>query len=120
MDALMTFGPEVQRNPSDRTWWMLRNSRVPERTSVLRFIHFTPEVFSPMGLSFSSLYGSLSSLLLWNKEKDVRILMLGLDSAGKVTASVHFLNILTHNSPSDHYSVQAAGMSVVFGSNPGV
>jgi len=37
-----------------------------------------------MGLSFSSVFGSLSSLLHWNKEQDVRILMLGLDSAGKV------------------------------------
>jgi ADP-ribosylation factor-like protein 1 len=37
-----------------------------------------------MGLSVSSLLGSLSSLLNWSKDKDVRILMLGLDSAGKV------------------------------------
>ena len=36
-----------------------------------------------MGLSFSSLFNSLSALL--KKEKDVRILMLGLDSAGKTT-----------------------------------
>ncbi|KAH9999389.1 ADP-ribosylation factor family-domain-containing protein [Russula vinacea] len=38
-----------------------------------------------MGLSVSSLLGSLSSLLNWSKDKDVRILMLGLDSAGKTT-----------------------------------
>ncbi|KAI0303172.1 P-loop containing nucleoside triphosphate hydrolase protein [Russula brevipes] len=38
-----------------------------------------------MGLSVSSLLGSLSSLLSWGKDKDVRILMLGLDSAGKTT-----------------------------------
>ncbi|KAI0347482.1 ARF/SAR superfamily [Trametopsis cervina] len=38
-----------------------------------------------MGLSFSSLYNSLSSLVRWSKEQDVRILMLGLDSAGKTT-----------------------------------
>ncbi|KAH9045643.1 small monomeric GTPase [Lactarius pseudohatsudake] len=38
-----------------------------------------------MGLSVSSLFGSLSSLLNWSKDKDVRILMLGLDSAGKTT-----------------------------------
>jgi len=38
-----------------------------------------------MGLSLSSLYTSLSSLLSWSKDKDVRILMLGLDSAGKTT-----------------------------------
>lgn len=38
-----------------------------------------------MGLSVSSLVSSLSSLLNWSKDKDVRILMLGLDSAGKVS-----------------------------------
>ena len=37
-----------------------------------------------MGLSVSSLFSSFSSLLNWSKDKDVRILMLGLDSAGKV------------------------------------
>jgi len=36
-----------------------------------------------MGLSFSSLFSRLSALV--SKEKDVRILMLGLDSAGKTT-----------------------------------
>jgi hypothetical protein len=40
---------------------------------------------SRMGLSLSSLLGSLSSLINWSKDKDVRILMLGLDSAGKVS-----------------------------------
>lgn len=34
-----------------------------------------------MGLTFSSIFGRL---LNWRKEQDVRILMLGLDSAGKV------------------------------------
>lgn len=38
-----------------------------------------------MGLSFSSLFNSLGSLVRWSKEQDVRILMLGLDSAGKTT-----------------------------------
>ncbi|EKM59460.1 uncharacterized protein PHACADRAFT_249964 [Phanerochaete carnosa HHB-10118-sp] len=38
-----------------------------------------------MGLSISSLMGSLQSLAWWSKDKDVRILMLGLDSAGKTT-----------------------------------
>ena len=38
-----------------------------------------------MGLSVSTLFGSFSSLLNWSKDKDVRILMLGLDSAGKVS-----------------------------------
>lgn len=37
-----------------------------------------------MGLSLSSLFSSLSSLVRWSKDQDVRILMLGLDSAGKV------------------------------------
>ncbi|TFY69442.1 hypothetical protein EVG20_g3158 [Dentipellis fragilis] len=39
-----------------------------------------------MGLSVSSLFASFTSLLHWSKDQDVRILMLGLDSAGKVTA----------------------------------
>lgn len=38
-----------------------------------------------MGLSLSSLFNSLASLVNWSKEQDVRILMLGLDSAGKTT-----------------------------------
>ncbi|KAG8930801.1 Arf GTPase arf1 [Tulasnella sp. 419] len=38
-----------------------------------------------MGLAISSLFTSLTSLASWGKEKDVRILMLGLDSAGKTT-----------------------------------
>jgi len=38
-----------------------------------------------MGLSLSSLFNSLSSLVRWSKDQDVRILMLGLDSAGKTT-----------------------------------
>ena len=38
-----------------------------------------------MGVSISSLWKSLSSLASWGKDKDVRILMLGLDSAGKTT-----------------------------------
>ncbi|KAK7061470.1 small monomeric GTPase [Favolaschia claudopus] len=37
-----------------------------------------------MGLSISSLFSSLSSLVRWSKDQDVRILMLGLDSAGKI------------------------------------
>ncbi|KAI5833498.1 ARF/SAR superfamily [Schizophyllum commune Tattone D] len=38
-----------------------------------------------MGLSVSSLFSSLTSLIRWSKDQDVRILMLGLDSAGKTT-----------------------------------
>src|SRR6266478_1553273 len=44
-----------------------------------------------MGLSVSSLLSSFSSLLNWSKDKDVRILMLGLDSAGKVSRMRHEL-----------------------------
>ena len=35
-----------------------------------------------MGLTFSSMF---SKLAFWNKNEEVRILMLGLDSAGKTT-----------------------------------
>ncbi|KAL4075770.1 ARF SAR [Scleroderma citrinum] len=38
-----------------------------------------------MGLTFSSLFQSLAQLIRWSKDQDVRILMLGLDSAGKTT-----------------------------------
>lgn len=41
-----------------------------------------------MGLTLSSIGNVLSSLTRWTKEKDVRILMLGLDSAGKVRVTV--------------------------------
>ena len=44
-----------------------------------------------MGLTFSSIFESLSSLTRWTKDKDVRILMLGLDSAGKVRIANLFL-----------------------------
>ena len=44
-----------------------------------------------MGLTFSSIFDTLSSLTRWTKEKDVRILMLGLDSAGKVRLANPFL-----------------------------
>lgn len=76
-----------------------------------------------MGLSFSSLYGSLASLLRWSKEQDVRILMLGLDSAGKVSqlaAPVSFLETLTHpvTSSSDYNFVQTSGMSTVAWNGP--
>ena len=38
-----------------------------------------------MGLTFSSLFDSLSSLTGWRQQQDVRILCLGLDAAGKTT-----------------------------------
>jgi len=43
-----------------------------------------------MGLTFSSILDTLSGLTRWTKEKDVRILMLGLDSAGKVRTADQF------------------------------
>jgi hypothetical protein len=38
-----------------------------------------------MGVSVSRLYSALTSLSFWGKDKEVRILMVGLDSAGKVS-----------------------------------
>lgn len=38
-----------------------------------------------MGLSLSRIYQSVSSLAVWGKDKEVRLLMVGLDSAGKTT-----------------------------------
>lgn len=43
-----------------------------------------------MGLTFSSIFDSMFRLARWGKEKDVRILMLGLDSAGKVRVADQF------------------------------
>lgn len=62
-----------------------------------------------MGLSFSSLFSSLSSLVRWSKEQDVRILMLGLDSAGKVRTQAFSLFLLTQCFPDDD-TVQVTGM----------
>ncbi|KIY49591.1 ARF/SAR superfamily [Fistulina hepatica ATCC 64428] len=47
-----------------------------------------------MGLTFSTLFSSLASLIRWSKDQDVRILMLGLDSAGK-TASEFCVAVLS-------------------------
>jgi len=38
-----------------------------------------------MGVSLSSLWNSLTNLASWGTNQDIRILMLGLDSAGKTT-----------------------------------
>jgi len=38
-----------------------------------------------MGLTFSTIFDSLASLTRWRKDQDVRILMIGLDAAGKTT-----------------------------------
>jgi hypothetical protein len=68
-----------------------------------------------MGLSVSSLVSSFTSLLSWSKDKDVRILMLGLDSAGKVSRSrCEFLlgkSVLTNGllRRTDNNIVQATG-----------
>ena len=50
-----------------------------------------------MGLTFSSIFDALSGLTRWTKDKDVRILMLGLDSAGKVRTADLFLGMATDN-----------------------
>lgn len=55
------------------------------RPTLLKYLKINRVSLSRMGLSVSSLIGSFSSLLNWSKDKDVRILMLGLDSAGKVS-----------------------------------
>ena len=68
-----------------------------------------------MGLSLSSLFTSLSSLVRWSKDQDVRILMLGLDAAGKVRclsilftpSSTGRLTIFT--CPLDNYFVPSTG-----------
>lgn len=62
-----------------------------------------------MGLTFSSFVSSLSSLVRWSKEQDVRILMLGLDSAGKVRHAQCQLSINLTNHFPDHYSIPTAG-----------
>lgn len=52
-----------------------------------------------MGLSFSSLFASITSLAGW-KEKECRILMLGLDSAGKTTI---LYRMQVRRSPAEYY-----------------
>jgi hypothetical protein len=53
---------------------------------------------SSMGLSLSSLFTSLYTLVRWSKDQDVRILMLGLDSAGKVAFSgPSVIRLLNHH-----------------------
>ena len=61
------------------------------RPTLLKYLKTNRVSLSRMGLSVSSLFGSFSSLLNWSKDKDVRILMLGLDSAGKVSRLRHEL-----------------------------
>lgn len=66
-----------------------------------------------MGLTVSSIWNSLASLTRWTKEKDVRILMLGLDSAGKVRVahewSAQLGNSATDISGADDDTVQVTG-----------
>jgi hypothetical protein len=56
----------------------------PNRFGYLFVILGLPVQYTTMGLSISTLFNSLASLVRWSKDQDVRILMLGLDSAGKV------------------------------------
>lgn len=64
-----------------------------------------------MGLSISSLFSSLSSLVRWSKDQDVRILMLGLDSAGKVRYfdSVSYDWLTLNSLATDNNIVQITG-----------
>ncbi|KAE8538914.1 hypothetical protein D1P53_005282 [Cryptococcus gattii VGV] len=52
---------------------------------LFRYYHVPTPPPPTMGLSLSRIYSSLSSLAFWGKDKEVRILMVGLDSAGKTT-----------------------------------
>jgi hypothetical protein len=62
-----------------------------------------------MGLSISTLFSSLASLVRWGKDKDVRILMLGLDSAGKVWFVLLVTLLYDNNLLSDYDTVSASG-----------
>lgn len=66
-----------------------------------------------MGLSISTLFSSLASLVRWGKDQDVRILMLGLDSAGKVWFPL-FAIFSAYDSPFslDYDIVSASGMGL--------
>jgi hypothetical protein len=57
--------------------------------------HFSELPEATMGLTISNLFNSLGSLVRWSKDQDVRILMLGLDSAGKACirhSGMHVMN----------------------------
>jgi hypothetical protein len=72
-----------------------------------------PPSIKTMGLTLSSIFSSITSLVRWNKDQDVRILMLGLDSAGKVCPLFFLLDqcAVPHNScRQDHYSISVTGM----------
>lgn len=67
--------------------WLTNTAKSPFPSSSLPLSHsYALHGFCAMGLSISSLFSSLTSLVRWSKDQDVRILMLGLDSAGKVCA----------------------------------
>ena len=72
-----TRGCSAKREQACERGPRLRLSPHPLPFTLHRFV-------TDMGLTFSSIYETLSGLTRWTKEKDVRILMLGLDSAGKV------------------------------------
>ncbi len=71
-----------------------------------------------MGLSISSLFTSLSSLVRWSKDQDVRILMLGLDSAGKVRYASTTDSPVGINFYLDNDFIPVAGKMIVFGKGP--
>jgi hypothetical protein len=54
------------------------------RNEVTRSSNFSPSAFT-MGISFSAMFNRLLSTFGGGSDKEVRILMLGLDSAGKTT-----------------------------------
>ena len=67
-----------------------------------------------MGLSISTLFSSLASLVRWGKDQDVRILMLGLDSAGKVWFGLLAIFTVYENPlPLDYDTVSASGMCML-------
>lgn len=56
----------------------------------------------------------MANLARWTKEKDVRILMLGLDSAGKVRGCWPSSGTVTDSAGVDDNIVQVTGISPLF------
>jgi len=71
-----------------RNEWLIKASPQSHWQALLKLLNVA---VTPMGLSFSTLFTSLSSLLRWKSDEDIRLLMLGLDSAGKVSSGVILL-----------------------------
>ncbi|KAG1753780.1 small monomeric GTPase [Suillus paluster] len=73
-----------------------------------------------MGLTISSLFTSLSSLVRWSKDQDVRILMLGLDSAGKTTILYRLqIGEVVSTIPSEYVIIALWGLGLM-GNNPAI